>query len=242
MLSKKVIKDIQSLGLKKSREQTGKFIAEGPKIVNEIIALIPGQIESVYSTKEWKAEHEVKEIPFHEVTDEELQRISQLQNAHSVLAVLKQFVQHEPEVQESFCLYLDAIQDPGNFGTLIRICDWFGIKNIICNEGCADFYNPKVVQSSMGSIIRVQVWYDNKNEWLKKQKTKIIAATLAGRSVYNFEKTKTGVLIIGNESRGLNDGLLGLTTDQVTIPRLGGAESLNAAVATGIIFSHLLSQ
>jgi RNA methyltransferase, TrmH family len=242
MLSKKEIKDIQSLGLKKWRAETGLFVAEGPKIVSELLGAVPGQVQKVLAVEEWAQSHRehVKDIPLHVVTPDELQRASSLQTANQVLAVLKQFGSREPVMQQNLCLYLDAIQDPGNFGTIIRIADWFGIKEVVCHEGCADLYNPKVVQSTMASIARVNVWYDRNGDWIQKQKVPILAATLEGTSVYKRGTLKEGILLIGNESKGLQPALRELATEQITIPRRGEAESLNAAVATGIILSHLV--
>jgi RNA methyltransferase, TrmH family len=237
MLSKKVLKDIQSLGLKKLREETGLFVAEGPKIVEELLQLIPGQIEAVYATEEWKGNHLFKNvIP---VSEDELQKISQLKTPNQVLAVVQQFTPLQPALS-GFVLYLDTIQDPGNFGTIIRTADWFDVKHVVCSNGCADLYNPKVVQSTMASIARVNVYYDETGEWLLQQDTTIYAASLHGRSLHGFPKTEKGILIIGNESKGIRPNYIELATELVTIPKRGGAESLNAAVATGIILSHLL--
>ena len=239
MLSKKVLKDIQSLGLKKHRAESGLFLAEGPKIVEELIQLIPERIEGVYGTKEWSMQY--PSIDAEIITDIELERISQLQTPHGVVAVVKQFEFKEPDYKWGWCLYLDTIQDPGNLGTIIRIADWFGIQQIVCSGGCAELYNPKVVQSTMASIARVQVWYDEEGVWLKKQQVPIYAATLEGSSVYDQKRTANGILLIGNESKGINENLIHFATNNITIPRLGGAESLNAAVATGIILSHLVT-
>src|SRR5579875_159316 len=219
MLSKKEIKDIQSLGHKKFRNETKLFIAEGPKIVSEFLELIPGQIERIYATEEWKNSHgnssntdKIIVIP-----EKELERISQLQTPNQVLAVVKQF-QCKTINASTFTIYLDAIQDPGNFGTIIRIADWFGVKNIVCSEGCAEMYNPKVVQSTMASIARVNIFYDEKNDWLQQQNVSVYAATLNGTSIYEHEKIDKGILIIGNESKGISNELLQLATQKITIP------------------------
>jgi TrmH family RNA methyltransferase len=238
MLNKKEVKDIQSLGHKKFRDEAKLFIAEGPKIVRELIDIIPGQIEKIYATAEWLRENKTG-VEVIEASETELERISQLHTPNQVLAVIRYFNDHEPDAS-SFSLYLDAIQDPGNFGTIIRIADWFAIKNIICGQGCADLYSPKVIQSTMASIARVNVWYDTGESWLATQKAAVYAATLDGKSIYDHTKTAIGVLIIGNESRGIRSELLRYATEKITIPRKGSAESLNAAVATGIILSHLL--
>jgi RNA methyltransferase, TrmH family len=242
MLSKKEIKDIQSLGLKKWRAETGLFVAEGPKIVLELLEAVPGHVQKVLAVEEWVQSHrvQVRDIPLHVVSPDELQRVSGLQTANQVLAVLQQMESKEPVLEQRLCLYLDAIQDPGNFGTIIRIADWFGITEVVCHEGCADLYNPKVVQSTMASIARVNVWYDKDLAWIRRQQAPILAATLEGQPVYQRGVLKEGILLIGNESKGLQPALRALATEEVTIPRRGSAESLNAAVATGIILSHLV--
>lgn len=241
MLSKKEIKDIQSLSHKKFREELNLFVAEGPKIVGELIELVPHQIDTVYAVNEWlqKNKPATNKLHFVEVDHIELEKISQLQTPNQVLATVKKFPSQKPDAS-SFTLYLDAIQDPGNFGTIVRIADWFGIKNIVCTSGCADLYNPKAVQSTMASIARVNVYYDNSEEWLQQQSVPVFAATLNGSSLYQHSKTEKGILIIGNESKGIRKDILQYATEKITIPKKGNAESLNAAVATGIILSHLL--
>ncbi|HYO21875.1 MAG TPA: RNA methyltransferase [Flavisolibacter sp.] len=237
MLSKKVLKDIQSLGLKKGREETGLFVAEGPKIVEELMQTVPGQIEAIYALAAWEGKKSFGKIT--EISEAELEKMSQLSTPNQVLAVVKQFNSFTPSTN-GFVLYLDAIQDPGNFGTIIRIADWFGIKHIVCSSGCADRYNPKVVQSTMASIARVNLFYDAEDNWLAQQNTTIYAASLHGQPLHNFSKTEEGILIIGNEAKGIRKVFLDLANELVTIPRRGEAESLNAAVATGILLSHLL--
>ena len=138
-------------------------------------------------------------------------------------------------------LALDNIQDPGNLGTIIRIADWFGISQVVCSEDTADVYNPKVVQATMGSIARVMVSYTSLTGWLSKQKEACIyAAVLDGQDVRTMKKPSGGILVIGNESKGISDEVLKLCNVRITIPQMGKAESLNAAVATGIILSHLV--
>lgn len=242
MLSKKVLKDIQSLGLKKHREEQGLFIAEGPKIVSELVPLLKQRIVGIYGTESW-IETNASSLAGHivEVVSEiELERLSQLQTPNAVLMVAKQAVSEEPKGIKGITLYLDAIQDPGNFGTIIRIADWFGIQHVVCGAGCAELYNPKVVQSTMASIARVNVWYDKEGDWLGKQKAPKLAAALNGISLFEFKTTKPAILLIGNESKGLRPELLESAEHKITIPRIGEAESLNAAVATGIILSHLI--
>lgn len=235
MLSKKVLKDIQSLSLKKHRDETGLFVAEGPKVVEELMTVAPSHVENVYALAGWAAGHEGVEV----VSEAELKKASQLKTPNQVLAVCRQFTSHRPTAS-TFTLCLDTIQDPGNFGTIIRIADWFGIKNIVCSRGCADLYNTKVVQSTMASISRVNVYYDKEETWLSEQTVPVYAATLQGKPLPQFSKTETGILVIGNESKGIRSEWITKATHPVTIPRRGEAESLNAAVATGILLSHLL--
>lgn len=235
MLSKNVLKDIQSLGLKKHREETGLFLAEGPKVVEELLQVIPGQVQQVYAVEAWAGGREGVQV----ISEAELQRISALKTPNQVVAVLRQLESVEP-TGEDFTLYLDTVQDPGNLGTIIRIADWFGVKNVVCSAGCADLYNPKVVQSTMASFARVNVYYDKEENWLEKQKTPVYAASLQGENLYTIPKTNAGILLIGNESKGIRKEFLKMSTHAVTIPRRGEAESLNAAVATGILLSHLV--
>ena len=241
MLSKKEIKDIQSLSHKKFRDELNWFVAEGPKVVGELIELVPQQIEKVFAVKEWMEANQslIQKVNVVEVNKVELERLSHLQTPNQVLALIKKLPSKKPGAT-SLTLYLDTIQDPGNFGTIVRIADWFAVKNIVCSSGCADLYNLKVVQSTMASIARVNVYYDEGNDWLKEQNVPVFAATLNGTSLYEHSKIDKGILIIGNESKGISEGILQFSTEQITIPGKGEAESLNAAVATGIILSHLL--
>jgi RNA methyltransferase, TrmH family len=236
MLSKSEIKDIQSLSHKKFRDALNLFVAEGPKIVSELIELAPEMIENVYAVASWTGAN--GKYKANEISEQELQRISQLQTPNQVLAVVRKFESKEPS-KDSFSLYLDTIQDPGNFGTIIRTADWFGMENVVCSPGCADLYNPKVVQSTMASVARVNVYYEEQNSWLRHQNAPVYAAVLKGKPLYDHEAVAKGVLIIGNESKGITDEVLQYATEKITIPRIGKAESLNAAVATGIILAHL---
>ena len=242
MLSKNEIKDIQSLRHKKSREETGLFVAEGPKITGELLTIVPHHVKKVYGLKEWVEENKkLLANTDHEIISQtELERLSQLQTPHEVVAVLHHFESVEPLAQKDLILYLDTIQDPGNFGSIIRIADWFGIKHIVCGEGCADLYNIKVVQATMGSVARVNIFYDEELQWLRKQNVSKYAAALDGESVYKLSKISNGIIIIGNESKGIQPAIMELVDKKITIPKTGGAESLNAAVATGIILSHLV--
>jgi TrmH family RNA methyltransferase len=235
-------KYIQSLGQKKHRDEEGLFVAEGPKLVAELLGSSRENIQELYAVKEWiKENSQWLKIPVTEVSGSELEKISQLKTPNQVLAVIKKFEAGESiTVKGKVSLVLDTIQDPGNMGTIIRIADWFGVQQIICSEECADIYNPKVVQATMGSIARVKVFYTELEEWLQKQKDiSVYAALLEGKDVRKIGVLKEGLIIIGNESKGISDQVLNFVNEKITIPQKGKAESLNAAVATGIILSHV---
>lgn len=239
MLSKNEVKYIQSLGHKKSRDAEGLFIAEGPKLVQELIS---GNFEIVkgYGLPEWLEKNKVATESITEINQSELERISNLRTPNEVLIVAKQkVVTYEPSTVQNLILVLDGIQDPGNMGTIIRIADWFGISQIVASENCVELYNPKVVQATMGSICRVNLWYKNIEHWLRSVHVPVYGALLKGKSIYDIEKVEEGILVIGNESQGISMEMIPMINEPVTIPKFGGAESLNAAVATGIILSHM---
>ena len=243
MLGKAKAKYIQSLGQKKHRDTERLFVAEGPKIVTDLLQSIPANVKEVYAVKEWlndNAKHP-RRNDFIEVREDELAKLSQLKTPNQVIAVIKQFnAVNDIDTKGKLSLVLDTIQDPGNFGTIIRIADWFGVSQIICSEDCADVYNPKVVQATMGSIARVNVFYTQLQEWLMHQKDiRIYAAALEGKDITKMNGLKEGLIVIGNESKGIDATIIGLANEKITIPGKGKAESLNAAVATGIILSHL---
>ena len=191
-------------------------------------------------------EHLLKNVlpeNIYEVDEAMLQRISLLKTPNKVLAAFdKRIPDTKPVITGKLTLMLDDINDPGNLGTIIRNADWFGIENIICSENCADCYNPKVVQASMGSLARVNILYISLFAFIEANKTvSVYAATLSGTSIFTLKKTAESIVLIGNESRGVRSELLDVASLHITIPRYGYAESLNAAVATGIILSHMKS-
>jgi len=239
MISKNEVKYIQSLYHKKTRDAEGLFIAEGPKLVNELIKA-NFDLKNVYALPAWAEQHtEVKGVTT--ITETELGKISALQTPNLVLAVLaKPPVNGEPVLADRLCLVLDGIQDPGNLGTIIRIADWFGLCQVIAGDDTADVYNPKVVQATMGSIARVNIWYKNLAEWLAQATVPVYGALLNGEDVSKTGKINEGLLVIGNEGRGIAAHLLPFIKQALTIPAKGGAESLNAAVAAGIILSHIV--
>ncbi|OYW19747.1 MAG: tRNA methyltransferase [Sphingobacteriales bacterium 12-47-4] len=244
MLSKNQIKYIQSLGQKKFRDAEKVFLVEGPKSVHEFLTNPDTKIHQVYAVKDWCEKHsaEYAGIPLTEVNEIELERISQLSTPNQVLLIAAQYEESGViDPKGHWTLALDTIQDPGNMGTILRIADWFGIKQVVCSEDCADWYNPKVVQSSMGSLGRLRLHRVSLPDWLGKWgPIPVYAAVLNGTPVQQVTRKKEGILLIGNESRGLELSLLEKAEVRVTIPRLGEAESLNAAVATGILLSHLI--
>ena len=170
----------------------------------------------------------------------ELEGLSSLQTPNEVMLVLPVPQRGNIPLLKEWYLALDDIQDPGNMGTIIRIADWFGISNIVCSPGCVEVYNPKVVQSAMGGHLRVGIHESNLVPFLESISLPKIAATLDGVSVYGLERMEAGVLIIGNESKGISKTVSDAATRRVTIPRKGGAESLNAGVSTGILCALLL--
>jgi TrmH family RNA methyltransferase len=251
MISKSQVKYIQSLGQKKYRDEEGLFIAEGPKLIKELLQNKNVGLKWLFALNEWIEENEklLEGIDVFAINESELERISQLKTPNQVIAVIRKFDTREPETKEKVSLVLDTIQDPGNLGTIIRIADWFGVTQIICSHDCADVYNPKVIQATMGSIARVNIFYTDLFKWLKQQnQIRIYATVLEGKDVTKMSTMKEGLIIIGNESKGIHEELIQLANEKITIPpkaRLndsvgqGKTDSLNAAVATGIVLSNL---
>jgi TrmH family RNA methyltransferase len=246
MISKTHTKYIQSLQHKKFRDEFAVFIAEGPKVVLDLLTSRKFICTSVFAEQQWLDENALlpEKYPataFESIKDFELEKISALTTPNSVLAVFEKAAQHDPaDLGGKITLSLDTIQDPGNMGTIIRIADWFGIENIICSTGCADMYNPKVVQSTMGSLARVNIFYTNLASWLQNKRTvNIYAAALNGKNIKTISPVREGIIVIGNEGRGISDEIMELADERISIPKTGGGESLNAAVATGIILSQL---
>ncbi|MBL0274309.1 MAG: RNA methyltransferase [Chitinophagaceae bacterium] len=243
MLVKSKIKDIQTLGQKKFREQEGLFIAEGPKVVSELLESGSGNVKEVFALKDWIGENKklLGKTTVTEISEKELERISGLTTPNKVLAIVQQFDRRTPGATKGkITLVLDAVQDPGNLGTIIRIADWFGVEQIVCSADTADVYNSKVVQATMGSIARVKVFYMDIPVWLAEQHDiQKYAAVLDGTDITTIKKISEGIIIFGNESRGISAEVLKCADIKLTIPKKGKAESLNVAVAVGIILSHL---
>jgi len=244
MLSKAQNKYIRSLSQQKFRDEFKVFVAEGAKIALEWLSGT-SPIHMIITTKEWAEEHTLviathPEAAFHIVKEVELTALSSLKTPNQVLLVLPVPERKQIPFVNEWYLALDDLQDPGNMGTIIRIADWFGIRNVICSPGCVDVYNPKVVQSAMGGHLRVNFYETDLSSFLQASILPKIAATLDGENIYNIKRMQSGVLIIGNESKGISDKIAEAATQKVMIPRKGGAESLNAAVSAGILCALLL--
>jgi len=250
MLSKNQIKEIQSLHLKKQRDNQKLFIVEGVKSVTEVLLQKRTIVSKVFATKDFLYIHEEQlrqlKIDFLEITDDELQKISLQNNPNQVLALCHYFHESEKKFDftSEFSFYLDDIRDPGNFGTIVRLADWFGVTSVFCSPATCDFYNPKVIQSTMGAFIRVNVVYCELEVLLKKNLIdNIYGAVLTGTNIYT-NKLKPGLIVIGNEANGISDENLKLINNPITIPShlTNGTESLNAAMASAIIASEFYRQ
>ena len=237
MITRAEILDIKALANKQGREDLGAFIAEGEKLVDEI-RNSSLRIRRILQTKPIFAEGEL-------ISEKEMERISQLKSANSVLAVVE-LPKHKLALAnptKNLVLCLDRIQNPGNLGTIIRLADWFGISDIVCSEDTADCFNPKVVQATMGAILRVRVHYTNLAAWLASHKDACIFGTfLEGENIYNAELEKAGVIVMGNEGQGISAEVAKCVSHKLLIPPYPadrcGSESLNVAVATAVICSE----
>lgn len=239
MLSKNTLKFIKSLQQKKFRKQEGAFFVEGTKNVTELLNSNFEISHILYTTKfadeQPNALSEFKGESFL-VTPNVLQSAGSFQSNDSALAVAKIIANKLPIIPKNeLILVLDDVRDPGNLGTIIRIADWYGINNIVCSSESADFYNPKVLNSSMGSFARVNVSYTDIYSYLLQVKLPIYGAFLDGENIHHSKLSPVGVVVMGNESNGISDQVGALVTNRITIPRFGNAESLNVAIATAII-------
>jgi len=246
MLSKAQISLITSLQNKKYRKQHGLFIVEGIKSVQEFISS-SYQVESIFytddaNTKVGKISHNIKS---YQLTETEFQKISILKSPQGILALVKLPKQQQIKVNDlrnCYNIVLDDVQDPGNLGTIIRTAEWFGIKHIICSIGTVDAYNPKVVQATMGSLSRIQIYYVDLHEFISSTDLPVYGALLNGQSIYQTEWGAEGLIVMGNEGNGISTAILALIDQAVTIPRIGQAESLNVAVATTVFCSEIARQ
>lgn len=245
MISKNRIKYIHSLEQKKHRRNEGVFVAEGPKLVAELLAVL----DCVYvaCVESW---HSALSADLPEtcacdiVTEDELVKISFLETPQQVLAVFRQpeyYVPMSVSASERLCLALDDVQNPGNLGTIVRLADWFGIEDIYCSLGCADIYNPKTVQATMGAVARVRVHYVDLVEQLREldETVNVYGTFLDGENVYDKTLEDRGVIIMGNEGRGVSDAVASYVNERLRIPNYPEgrktSESLNVAIATAVI-------
>lgn len=244
MLSKNEIKSIQSLQDKKYRKATGLFVAEGVKWINELLLYKSNWLQAIYALPEWIDVHKDKLAHTHctAIDSATLAKISGLQTPQQVLAVVRMWpTEFVPIPTQGWTIGIDAIQDPGNMGAIIRIADWFGISHVYCSTDCADCFSPKVVQASMGSLTRVQVCSGPLEEWVANAVVPVYATGMKGNSIFTKQNRLPGLLLLGNEGHGIRPQLLPFCKETLTIPGAGNTESLNAAVAAGIIVSHLVA-
>ena len=238
MLSKSRITLITSLKQKKYRTQHKLFVVEGIKTIKEFLNS-SYDLEYLYTTTLF---NDVPESMQTLVSEADLKKVSFLKNTNSALAVFK--MQGNTLIDESkLIVALDNVRDPGNLGTIIRLCDWFGISDLICNSETVDCYNPKVVQATMGSLTRVNITYTNLENYLSDKKNLSVYGTfMDGNNLYSTNSVvENGILVLGNEANGISKEIEKLVTEKITIPKFGAiqkTESLNVAMATSIVLSE----
>ena len=237
MVSKNQIKLITSLVQKKYRKQHQLFFAEGTKVIQELLQS-NFELEHLYITKPMFSD--VSESKKTIISDSDLKKITALATANDCLAVFK-IPQEKQIVNSGLVVALDDIRDPGNLGTIIRLCDWFGISQIVCSEQTVDLYNPKVVQATMGSIARVNITYLDLESYLAEAKTEIFGTFMDGENLYKRQLPTSGIIVLGNEANGISKIIEEKVTQKIAIPRFGNlqlTESLNVATATAIVLSE----
>ena len=235
MISKSEIKFITSLRQKKYRDKHQLFFAEGPKVVHELVDS-GYRLHSYFTVDSDDAEDGDKQL----ISLKELQRISLLKSPNTCLAVFHMRESSKPK-ESGLMVALDAVRDPGNLGTIIRLCDWFGIEQLICSEDTADCYNPKVVQSTMGSLGRVSIHYTDLAEYLKGSHQRIYGAVMEGDDLYSTDLIENAIVVLGNESNGISEEVESVLHERITIPRYGKqqkTESLNVAMAAAILLGE----
>ncbi|OXB08986.1 RNA methyltransferase [Flavobacterium plurextorum] len=237
MVTKNQIKLISGLHQKKQRFVNQLFFAEGVKVIQELLQS-NFELEHLYTTINDFQEVQTSKRTL--INDQELKKISALTTPNSCLAVFKMPVENEIN-STGLILALDDIRDPGNLGTILRLCDWFGIKQIVCSKETVDIYNPKVVQATMGSIARVNVNYVDLKTYLSQTKLPVFGTFMDGETIYKKNLPENGIIIMGNEANGISAEIEKTVTTRLTIPRFGElqkTESLNVATATAIILSE----
>ena len=239
MVSKNQIKLITSLQQKKYRKQEQLFFVEGIKGVQELLDSNFELYELFTIKSDFTA---IDKNKIHTITEAELKKISALTTPNSCLAVFK-IPKALSYADKGLIIALDDVRDPGNLGTIIRLCDWFGITTLFCSEETVDVYNPKVVQATMGSISRVNVVYGDLKHFLKQTKLPIYGTFMDGKNIYNEELPADGIIVMGNEANGISNTIENLITTRIAIPRFGAnhsTESLNVATATAIVLSEFM--
>ena len=244
MISKNQLKLIHALEQKKQRKKNALFLVQGEKNVGELFKS-DFTVKQLFATSSYinknsraLAESGLVSITI-EATEEELKKAGTLLSNNSVLAVAECKIMPVPQIQKNeLILVLDQVGDPGNLGTIIRVADWYGIKHMICSPDCADFYNPKVIAASMGSFARVQVSHTDLSEYLGKQSMAIYGAFLEGENIHKAKLDKSAFIVMGSESHGISPEIAKFISNKITIPSFGGAESLNVAMAAGIILDN----
>ena len=236
-ISKNQLKLITSLSQKKYRQKHNLFIAEGVKVLNELLNS-PLEIETLFCTDDFEANISEKKIV--RISETELKKVSTLKSPNKALGIFK--IPKEKVLQNSgLTVALDAINDPGNLGTIIRLCDWFGVTQLVCSKDTVDCYNQKVVQASMGSLTRVSIYYTDLENYITKSNLDTFIADMDGENVYKTKLPKEGILIMGNEANGVSEEIKSLLQHKISIPRFGETqetESLNVATATAILLSE----
>jgi len=241
MLSKAKVRFIKSLQVKKYRLAEQCFVVQGAKAVREVLAS-DFKVDLLVGTpsffQEKLAAHKASEVI--EASEKELTAVSSVETNSAALAIVRMKPAGRPVIpNDNFTLVLDDIRDPGNLGTIIRTADWYGVPLVLASEETTDLYSPKVINSTMGSFLRVAVHYGKLDQWLSTVNIPVYGAFLDGTDIHKVQFGKAGLLVIGNESKGISPGVAKWVSQQVTIPRIGKAESLNASVATAIVLDNL---
>jgi len=241
-ISKNWQKLIKSLHQKKYRKQQGLFFVEGEKVTNELLKS-DYEIVCLFGTKDFFERNKISSSVTTQIVEEaDLVSVGTFQSNNACLAVVKQKLRILPNLDDkNIILALDNIQDPGNLGTIIRICDWYGIKQVVCSNETVDFYNPKVINASKASFLRVTCIYTDLPEFLEKAKhyeKEIYAAVMNGKNIYEAELNKNALIVMGNEANGVSQDILYYVKQKISIPCFGGAESLNVAVATAVVIDN----
>ncbi len=246
MITKNQIKFVQSLQLKKNRIENNLFLVEGSKNVLELLNSTFKVID-LFITDQFFEQNQAyfteNSILYNLGSSEIIAKMSSFQSNNAAVAVVQIPSLPVFELKSEWVLVLDDIKDPGNLGTIIRVADWYGISKIVCSINTVDCFNPKVVNATMGSYARVQLWYQDLSVFLANYSQKpIFGSFMQGESIYKIHKPNEGFLIIGNESNGISDKIECLANKKVTIPKIGQAESLNAGIATAILLDNLIGR